>query len=359
MATLPLPPSTRQVSAPGQMNVRPGLAVDTLNNQAQLSRQAVEANQGRQTELAQRDVQNAGAVGGEGFLGSLSAALSDSPQLQSGVLAAGLSLLFGNDAQSSVSAGLNAASGYNALDETDTQQKKAEAAGMLKQQSQLENSYSEANYRDRLPDDQGVEIARLNAGVARNTQTNDFLKTKSQLLQFAMSPPESGGLGMGQAVADNWVNNIIGTTGKDFKLNYGPGVGKPEGTPGPTNNRPNNAANAEIRAAKAAYDASTLPKAEKDRIFLNGITKIPGLERQFPNAASALQYADSIAIKPAGTKAEPAAPAKPDAKPAPKAPPKIELPGRAKVVPGGGSVDFSIGDSSRGGANSIPLYPPR
>ena len=155
--------------------VRRGAADTSLQQQSNYTTNAYDAYAQMLASKGQQAKADALPVEGTG-LAKLEAAISNSPQLQSGLLAAGLSLMFGGDAETAVTAGVGAASNVNLQDKQAEESKKAEFLGSAKQQSQMEHSYSQADLFGRQPDDFGLQAEKLRVGFGGQQLANDLLK---------------------------------------------------------------------------------------------------------------------------------------------------------------------------------------
>ncbi len=155
--------------------VRRDAADTSLKQQSDYTTNAYDAYAQMLASKGQQAKADALPVEGTG-LAKLETAISNSPQLQSGLLAAGLSLMFGGDAETAVTAGVGAASNVNLQDKQAEESKKAEFLGSAKQQSQMEHSYSQADLFGRQPDDFGLQAEKLRVGFGGQQLANDLLK---------------------------------------------------------------------------------------------------------------------------------------------------------------------------------------
>lgn len=173
-----------------------------LQQQADFTKNAYSDYTKMLADNAAQEAANKKPLAGEGFLQKAQAAVEGSPQLQSGLLAAGLSLMFGNPAEDAVSAGLTASATYNGQVQAEEESKKAQLLGGIKQQSQIEGSYADANLKDRQPDTSGAEASRFASGVATKQQGLDYLRL---LMEFGDNYRDK------TAIKDE-AGNIIGYT---------------------------------------------------------------------------------------------------------------------------------------------------
>lgn len=193
---------------------------DALEAGRVANQNAMQAYQDMLASQAAQAEANKGELAGKGMFGKLQSAIAGSPQLQSGLMAAGLSLLTGGSTADALAAGTGAVANWNQQAQAETDAKKAEALGTTKQLAQLENNASEVDYRSRLPE--GQIIAGINAGVANRQQTMDFLRLRAEMAQNALgSVPEDAPLSFdqGYALADFQLGQ--GQTLFDLKI---PGV---------------------------------------------------------------------------------------------------------------------------------------
>jgi len=211
--------------------VRRNAADTSLKQQSDYTTNAYDAYAQMLTTKEQQAKADALPVGGTG-LAKLETAISNSPQLQSGLLAAGLSLMFGGDAETAVTAGVGAAANVNLQDKQAEESKKAEFLGSAKQQSQMEHSYSQADLFGRQPDDFGLQAARLQVGAGQDRAAMDWLKMRGDWITSLTEPKvdSMGNVtpGMSLAEATNVVDNkYFRDPVRMFTLNPGPSVGTP------------------------------------------------------------------------------------------------------------------------------------
>lgn len=264
---------------------------------------------------------NALPLGGSG-IGKLNEAIENSPQLQSGLMAAGLSLMFGGDVESAITTGLGAASNYNQQVTAEEDKKKAEMLAGAKQQSQMEHSYEQGNLMQRQPDSFNVDAARINAGVGKQQLSADLIKhisdqaNENKRLRMQLGLPE---LPLPVEVAS--VSGTIGELSRQSDLVL-PGMkpGQLDGTTKRVALSPD-----QKTYLKATYDALKkrgLSQAEIDE-FMRGELSDRGMALRYPTVTDA--YADiGIVNAKAG--------AKKDDKKAPAAAPK-KLPPPAAITP--------------------------
>lgn len=231
---------------------------------------------------------NALPLGGSG-IGKLNSAIEASPQLQSGLMAAGLSLMFGGDVETAITTGLGAASNYNQQVTAEEDKKKAEMLAGAKQQSQMEHSYEQGNLMQRQPDSFNVDAARVAAGVGKQQLSADLIKhisdqaNENKRLRMQLGLPE---LPLPVEVAS--VSGTIGELSRQSDLVL-PGMkpGQLDGTTKRVALSPD-----QKTYLKATYDALKkrgLSQAQIDE-FMRGELSDRGMALRYPTVTDA--YAD-------------------------------------------------------------------
>lgn len=250
---------------------------------------------------------NALPLGGSG-IGKLNEAIENSPQLQSGLMAAGLSLMFGGDAESAITTGLGAASNYNQQVVAEEDKKKAEMLAGAKQQSQMEHSYEQGNLMQRQPDSFNVDAARISAGVAGKQLNADAYKvmTGNAIRRMELAATQGMPLSFSEAIAQEMGQG--GALARDVGVVLPGAPGLDKGTGRNKSKRLSLDQAASLKAYVQLARASGLPKEEQDSMILSYAAGKAGAGDMFSTAADV----ESTLVRMLGTdgKPEPAAPGK-------------------------------------------------
>lgn len=306
-------------------------------------------------DLAQRRQQEAldkQGVQGDGFFSKVQNAIAGSPQMQTGLMAAGLSLVMGGNVADALTAGVGAVDQWNQLDQKQSEQKKAEALGSIKQQSQVENSQSEVDYRSRLPDTNSVQAARINAGASERMSSVQW----AQLISNRASQLAADDVAAGRPPKSHSQYWVLAQ--QDFAKYAGsqgavvPGVARPDAAPGGTNMRIPPKALGSIQGLLDKWRASNDP--DKDAALLYAVSQYPGLELNFTSVGDIIA---KTGWKPQG--ASPAPAPKPAAKPAGKgsqkpAPAPAKAPPQLPADVNDAFMRFMQGDMNAAGRTAPP-----
>lgn len=149
---------------------------DTLRLQENAQQDYVQM---RADNAAQAEI-DAQGVQGNGLLAKSLNAIKGSPQLQSGLMAAGLSLLTGGDAASAVEAGFSAADNFSTAKTAADDKKTAEATAQNITTGKLDDVLSQIDLRSRQPDRSAIEAESIRAGAADRLMSMEYLKLLQQ-----------------------------------------------------------------------------------------------------------------------------------------------------------------------------------